>query len=81
MAMALEVTTYLDETDLAGHLKHQPDEAIEVLAQIANSFDTEADARKWAAKVAEGHSGSVAHGMVMPMLLVLVEALAQAEAG
>lgn len=78
--MALEVTTYLDETDLSQHLMREPDQALDVLAQIANSFDTEADARKWAAKVAEFHSGSVAHSMVMPFLLVLIEALAKAEA-
>ncbi len=78
--MALEVTLHIDEPRIAEHLTINADEAMEVLALIANSFDTEADARQWAAQVADAHTLSVAHGTVMPLLLVLVEAIAKAEA-
>lgn len=78
--MALEVTTRLDPEDIGNHLRRNPDEAFEALAHIADQFDSASDGRKWAENVAAAHSGAEYHQMVLPLLLLLVEAIGKAEA-
>ena len=78
--MTMDRSISIDPEEIADHLRFNPDEAFEVLAYLANRFDGDDHASKWVERAAALHSGSLSDSRVRPFLLVLAEALAQAEA-
>lgn len=78
--MTMDRSISIDADEIADHLRSNPDEAFEVLAYLANRFDGEDHASRWAERAAAEHSGSLSDSRVRPFLLVLAKYLARAEA-
>ncbi len=70
-------STYLTiETDeIARQMSNDPEDALDVLANLAIGFDDVGDAEHFAEEVASHSSGSLAHQAVGPFLRLIAEKL------
>jgi hypothetical protein len=77
--MSAQLTLYVDVTDLAAHLRANPDALIETLTLLVDDFEDEKAVLRYCDQVANAHTGSQAEQAVAPFLQTLIERLYSVE--